>query len=234
MNALFLGMLSLYLAQSVYLNSRGNGSEHKTPPAAFVLQGPLLLLACWYAWRQGVINRDLVSPVYILGGVVAGHLIFGISLYLTHHDLRDAARHFLDLHSLRYFLVENPMLIFRFVSVSISEELIYRAAAQTIIQQVTDSPALAILIVALGFSMVHAHFFRNPFSQSAEFVAFALLLGALYYWTHSLVLVVVIHTLRNLEIVYLEYLVKLDELGDEVSAMKYIENAYTPAPAFRS
>ena len=62
--------------------------------------------------------------------------------------------------------------------------------------------------------------------QSAEFVGFAVLLGALYYLTQSLSLVVVVHTLRNLEIVYLEYLIKVDELGDEAVALDALERTY--------
>jgi len=77
---------------------------------------------------------------------------------------------------------------------------------------------------------VRKPFFQNTPSSPLEFLIFALLLGTLYYWTNSLILVVIIHTLRNLESVYLEYLQKLDELGDETEALRAIEERYSWRP----
>ena len=73
--------------------------------------------------------------------------------------------------------------------------------------------------------MVHAHFFRNSLTQSVEFVMFALLLGVLYWLTGSLIFVIAIHAIRNIEIAYLEFLGKLEELGDEGEALREIEHA---------
>jgi membrane protease YdiL (CAAX protease family) len=85
-----------------------------------------------------------------------------------------------------------------------------------------------ILAVAAAFVVVHKHFFENTWHISLEFVIFALLLGGLYFWTGSFILVMVIHALRDIEIAYLEYLIKVEELGDAEQAAKAIEQAYMP------
>jgi membrane protease YdiL (CAAX protease family) len=106
----------------------------------------------------------------------------------------------------------------RFLAVSVGEEMIYRVTAQTLAIAVTKSPAAGILAVALVFSVVHRHFFRNETGQSLEFAVFAILLGVLYYWTGSLILVVVVHAVRNTEIAYLEHVLQLEETEDGESA----------------
>lgn len=229
MKIFFLVLLGAYIAYSVVINRREQGVNLRRPPVALVLlQTPLLVLAFYFAAQRGVFSRDLVSPVRIGLGVVVGHLVFGISLLITHRNLQDAAWHFVDFGSLWRFLVEIPGLLLRFFGVSFIEEMIFRVNAQAIVIEWTQHPLLAIILVAAAFSAVHQHFFRNPPVQSIEFAGFALLLGALYYWTNSLVLVMVVHTLRNLESLYLDYLVKVDELGDETLAMQAIEKEHAP------
>ena len=88
--------------------------------------------------------------------------------------------------------------------------------------------AAGIVLIAAAFVVVHKHFFENTWYVSVEFCAFALLIGVLYYWTESFILVIVIHALRDIEIAYLEYLVKVEELGDEAQAAHAIEQAYRP------
>ena len=223
---ILLGAYVLYSLLSRRAEDDPGGSRF--PLLAFLIQTPLFLMACHFGAQQGVFSRDLVSPLSIGLGLVAGHMVFGASLLVTHRVFRDAAGHFVDLASLWRFLVEVPGLLLRFLAVSFSEELLFRVAAQPILIGWTGSSVAAILLVAVAFSVVHKHFFRNAFSQSAEFLGFAILLGALYLWTNSLILVVVVHTLRNLESLYLDYLIKVDELGDEEAAMNAIEQIYLP------
>ncbi len=228
-----LGVYALY-ATACNWSHRNRAGTPRAGRFVFWLQSPLFFVASYIAVRQGIFTRDLVSPFSIGLGLLLGHLIFGVSLWLTHQVLRDAWGHFCDLQALWAFLVENPSLLLRFTTVSLTEEMIYRAAAQPLLCNWTHWPLFSVVVVAISFSLVHDHFFRNPWMQSLEFLLFSLLLGALYYWTHSLSLVIVIHTLRNLESVYLEYLVKVDELGDAVLAQQAIDAAYALRPSERS
>ena len=227
MTTLFLCLFVLYLLYAVIANrTEQDGAPRKQSKLTLFLQSPVFLLSVWMGVEQGVVSRDLVSPIMIGAGLLLGHLVFGVSLLVTHRELRESTEHVLDLGALWRFLVENPNLLFRFLAVSLTEELIYRVAAQPMLIAATGNAVAGILVTAAAFSVIHWHFFRNPVIQSAEFLAFALLLGCLYHWTGSFSLVVTIHTVRNLEIVYLEYLVKLSEVGDEQQAMQAVEAQY--------
>jgi hypothetical protein len=199
-----------------------------------LLQTPLFVIACILAFRGGAIDRSLVSPLYLGAGLLFGHVTFGASVYATHNVWRDVMEHFLDWRGLGHFVIETPEMMLRFVGVSITEELIYRVAAQSLLIAACGRAWLAIVVVAAAFSVVHRHFFRNSIEQSAEFAVFSVLLGALYYWTGSLILVIVVHTVRNLESLYLEYLLRVDELGDEAKALQAIEEQYMRLPVERS
>ena len=187
------------------------------------LQMVLFIVASYYGYRQGVFSRQLVSPVYICLGFLAGHLIFGISLLITQQSARAAASHFVDFHALWNFVIESPAVLMQFITVGIAEELIYRVGMQPLLIAWTGSAALGIAIVAIVFSFVHEHFLRNDIMQSSEFLGFAILLGVLYYWTGSLILIIVVHAVRNIEIAFLEYLVRLDETGSEEVAARESE-----------
>ncbi|MBI2426171.1 MAG: CPBP family intramembrane metalloprotease [Candidatus Hydrogenedentes bacterium] len=228
----FLIMVAVYLGYSMWLNrSAEDPLFQRSKIKTYLVQGPLFVLACVLGWRAGVFGRELVSVYYLGAGLLIGHLIFGISLLSTHRKIGDTLRVLLDLPSLWAFAVETPGLLFRFLLVSFSEELIYRVALQSTLIEMAPSSSygvtFAVGITALSFSVVHWHFFRNRILDSVEFAGFAVLLGLLYMWTQSLLLVVVIHTLRNLEIVYLEYMRQLIERGDAQSAMEAIEAHYT-------
>lgn len=230
----FIILLSLYGLYTLWANrhpeKNENPATHPPPSGMILLQTPLFLFAFYLAWQYGAFSRDLVSPLSIAMGLVLGHLIFALSLLATHRVCRDVLTHFIDLKSTGWFLKENPGLILRFFGVAMTEEIIYRAAAQPLMSDLFSSAPLAIGLTAMLFSIVHKHFFQNTLLASLEFLVFALLLGALYYWTNSLILVVIIHALRNLESVYLEYLQKLDELGDETQALRTIEERYSWRP----
>jgi len=214
----FLLLFAAYAANAVLAN-RGDGGvaprAFRVTSAAFHV--PLFILACVYASREGAFSRQLVSPLYIAAGLLAGHLIFGVSLLITHQSLRAAVEQFFDMHALWAYAVENPRVLMRFLAVSVSEELVYRVAAQPLLIEATGNAAAGIVLVAAVFSVVHKHFFRNPVAQSLEFIGFALLLGVLYYGTGSLVLVLVIHAVRNAEIAFLEYLLEQQEAQEEAS-----------------
>ena len=202
-------------------SGRRAGSKYALLGAYF--QAVVFMAACWFGYHHGVFSRQLVSPLYIGLGLLAGHLIFGVSLLVTQQSLRASAEHFVDFHALWNYMIESPSVLLQFASVSIAEEMIYRVALQPLVMSWTGSTLAGIAIVAVVFSCVHEHFFRNEFMQSVEFMGFALLLGALYYWTGSLILVIVIHAVRNIEIAFLEYLIRLEETESEDAAARESE-----------
>lgn len=227
---LFLALLGLHIGHSVVANRR---PEPATPSrrgrlVLLATQTPLFLLACYFGGQEGVFSRQLVNPVYIGVGLLAGHLIFVLSLLVTHRSWEDAHSHFFDLGGVWNFTVENPVVLYRFSTVAVAEELIWRVGAQPLLIGMTGSPTVGIIVVAVAFAVVHRHFFQNSPAVSFEFLIFSLLLGGMFYWTGSLILVIVVHAVRDIEIAYLEYAIKVHELGDEEEAVRHIEQQYMP------
>lgn len=232
----FWALLAIHIVYSLVTNRMYPDGEHpqgRVRTIHVILQGPLLWSAIYIGLGMDVFSRELVSPVYIAAGLIAGHLIFGLSILATHQSLQDALAHFFDFGPIWNFTMDSPVVLTRFIGVAVAEELIWRVCAQTLAIEAFGAylpPAwavsAAIAAVAAAFVVVHKHFFENQWHVSLEFVAFALLLGALYHFTQSFILVIVIHALRDIEIAYLEYLGKIEELGDEAQAAQAIEQAY--------
>ncbi|MDP7639676.1 MAG: CPBP family intramembrane metalloprotease [Candidatus Hydrogenedentes bacterium] len=212
-----------------------NARVHSRLNVAF--QTVIFLLGARLAYDWGALSRDLLSPVAIAAGLLAGHFIFGLSLLATHSSMEDARGHFLDFGSVWDFVVEHPYVLSRFIYVGISEEIIWRGATQPALASALGWglgdgidplwPTLAAIgIVAVAFSVVHDHFFHNAPMVTAEFLGFALLLGVLYYWTGSLIMVIIIHAVRDIEIAYLEFAINVHEFGDEEKAAAEVERVY--------
>jgi membrane protease YdiL (CAAX protease family) len=178
-----------------------------------LLQTGLLGLGCYIGFVDGVLGRSLFDPEWVILGLVAGHIVFGISLIFSHRSLDtlgDIAAYALDPRPFGRFVGHSPHQVFACLDVSLIEELIYRVAAQGVLLAMTGSPWIAIGVTALLFSMVNRHFFYNHVVDSLEFLAFSLLLGVLYHVTGSFMLVVMIHMVRNIEIVYFDHATRPD------------------------
>jgi membrane protease YdiL (CAAX protease family) len=241
---IFLLLLAGHTVFAVVTNQRKGAEQNKTVRLAHILlQGPILWLAFYFGACQGVFSRQLVSPVHIGLGLVAGHVIFALSLLATQHRvsdiktlLREEGFVLYDVGALWDFAVASPVVLVRFIRVGFAEELIWRVVAQTLaIQALGDCGASAaaatwagILGVAVAFSVAHKKVFTDSLPVAVEFIAFAILLGVLYHWTGSFILVMIIHALRDIEVTHLEYLAKVEELGDETRAAQEIEQAYLP------
>lgn len=171
------------------------------------LQTVLLVMAVYFAFGEDVLDRSLLHAKWVILGLVAGHVIFGVSLLFSHRSLdstRDIVAYVADPGPVLRYVARAPRQLFACLDISLIEELVYRVAAQTMIYVLTGNPWLAIVTTAIVFAVVHRHFFYNHVVDSIEFVLFSLVLGVLYYWTESLTLVVLIHTVRNVEIVYFD------------------------------
>lgn len=232
---IFWSVLVVHVVYSLIVNRRDHDDnpKSKTRLVHVTLQGPLLWSAMFIGWYMGVFSRDLVSPVYIGLGLVAGHLLFGLSIWATHLSLRDALAHFFDFGPIWNFSMDSPSVLTRFIGVAFAEELIWRVVAQTyaidMLSRAMPRPQAVVIgigIVALAFVVIHKHFFENTWYVSLEFVAFSVIIGAMYFWTQSFIMAIIVHALRDIEIAYLEYLEKVEELGDEAQAAQAIDQAY--------
>lgn len=217
----FLGLLARQVRQKSRDAVDVEGAGGVSYVAGGMLQTLLLLLSCYVAYDAGALGRSLFTPEWVILGVLAGHAVFGVSLCFSHRSLKSLqriARYMVDVRPLARFAGAAPPQLFACVDVSLMEEIIYRVAVQGALVALLGSPAAAIVIVAIVFSVVHRHFFYNHVVDSVEFLAFSLLLGVLYYMTGSLMLVVMIHTVRNFEIVYFDSAESPLDVDDEPTA----------------
>lgn len=196
---------------------------------AFWLQAPLMAAAVWLANDFGALSRDLVNPLFVAVGFLIGYAVHGISLVVTNlsKDYRGLAaglgEYFGEWGRRGRYFANTPEVFFVLVMNSIVEETIYRGAAQPLLLHATGNPWLAVAVVAILFSAGHKHFLRGRAIESVEFVVYALLLGGLYHWTGSLILVIVAHTVRNFELHFQKFLIKVEELGNEEEALAAAE-----------
>jgi len=223
---IFLAIFAVYLLITVAGHIRGREPEEPQPPSLFraLAQSPLVLLAFVLAWQFGAIDRALFSLPLLLLGLIAGHVIFVCSVLLTHRVASDAWQVLLDLAGPRDFFVNNPNVVIRITHLSLTEELIYRAVLQAILIDYAG-PGLGIGLTAALFALSHEHLFRNRFWESLEFVVFSVFLGALYFYTSSLALVVTIHAVRNFAIAHIEFHGRVEELGSEAAAQAELDRA---------
>ena len=232
---LFLGYHVFAIVRNVRTTSQDEPAPRGRGPLYWV-QAPLMVAAVWAAHDFGAISRALVNPVYISAGFLLGYAIHAVSLVVTNlsKDYGGLASGLLEYFRewrlrARYF-VETPEVFFVLAANSIVEETIYRAAAQPLLIGATGMPMIAIAAVAVLFSAGHRHFLRGRLLESIEFLAYALLLGALYFWTGSLILVIVVHTVRNFELHFQKFLIRVEELGGEEQALAAVDTPYRRTP----
>jgi membrane protease YdiL (CAAX protease family) len=153
----------------------------------------------------------------VLAGVLAGYAVHAVSLLVTNgvqhlRELLPALGDYFSSWRARWeYFADNPMVMGMLAVNSVVEEILYRAAAQSLLIEATGRPWACILLVAILFSAAHQHFLRGPLLEGVEFLAYAVLLGALYYATGSLVFVMVIHTVRNFELYYQQFLIEKEK-----------------------
>lgn len=216
------------IARNVRGREAQSGEKRRRGPG-FWLQAPLMATAVWIANDSGVLSRDLVNPLFVALGMAIGYAVHGASLLVTNlsRDYRGLAaglgEYFGEWARRGRYFTDTPEVFFLLVMNSIVEETIYRGAAQPLLAQATDSPWLAVGVVAVLFSAGHRHFLRGRLIESVEFLLYALLLGSLYHWTGSLILVIVVHTVRNFELHFQKFLIKVEELGNEEEAIAAAE-----------
>ena len=93
----------------------------------------------------------------------------------------------------------RPMLLVQCLFVATYEEFLWRATAQPFLGQLLRNPVAVILIIAVLFTLLHQRMFTHNIER-AEFLAFSAVLGSIYYLTSSLLFVVIVHAIRDINI----------------------------------
>ncbi|MGC8737603.1 MAG: CPBP family glutamic-type intramembrane protease [Candidatus Hydrogenedens sp.] len=188
-----------------------------------IIQSLLLICAIFYLFIQQILPRNLFFVPNWIVGLVLGHILYTIGFLITVGFNSIVKNQFLSFLQVFRFSFLSPVLLGKTFTVALTEEIIYRATIQPILIGIMGSPAIAILIVSLTFTLVHEHIFQNQLRQNIEFLIFSIIISILYHVTNDLGFVTILHFIRNMESNYLEYLDKLQEINDPDKCMDELE-----------
>lgn len=192
------------------------------PKCVGVSQFALLLISIIYLFNYTIFPRNLLFFPTWLMGILIGHLLYTLGLILTSWNLQMVS-HLISFLNILKFCFLSPLILSRTFTGAVIEEVIYRGFFQAILADYFKSYLIGILIVAIGFSLVHKHIFKSSLLQSVEFFVFSIVLGVLYYFTYDLGLVTMVHFWRNMSTNYLDYLEKIEENRDSEQAISEFE-----------
>jgi len=140
--------------------------------------------------------HDLV----IISGIalLLSQLILLLSLTITTQSLTQAAR--LLLVAARS-LIDNPSAIaWKYVVIAAIEELFWRGT----IQRALGHNIFSVLFVALAFCLAHKSKSGTTMTKFIELFIFSLILGLAFSVTDNIYLVIIIHSLRNINLTSLK------------------------------
>lgn len=201
-------------------------------PLGFIMHAPLLIIAIVYGVQHDLWTRDLVSPAHWMVGFIAGHLLFALAVLITHASTRDAWETLKDVRDFCSFVLNAPSVISRYVTIAFGEEVIWRMGGQSIFIALMapylgqNAVYAGIGLVALLFTLAHEKVIKRGWLVAIEFLLFSVIIGAVYHFTGSIALCMAIHFIRDLEIVYGEYVEKVHEWGDRERASDFIDRRY--------
>jgi membrane protease YdiL (CAAX protease family) len=163
-----------------------------------VLGLAVVVSAFWLNGRTGL--HFTSNPLlFAIIGLAGGHILFGVSLLLTNGSVRETVQYTFTLRQAVGFWAKRPMPLVQALIVAFYEEFVWRATVQEDLVARLGSPFVAVPVAAIFFTVLHRHTFTDR-HQKVEFLIFSLILGGAYLATGSLVLVVLIHAVRNTDI----------------------------------
>lgn len=200
----------------------------KLAPLIKGVQSLLLVCAVSYLVLQQVLPRNFFSIHGWILGLLSGHVLYTLGFLITVGFDPIVKRQFLSLPQLISFCSLSPLILGRTFTVALTEEIIYRATIQPVLMEIIKNTPITILIVAVAFTLVHEHIFRNQLRQNIEFLVFSIIIGILYLLTNDLGFVTILHFIRNMESNYLEFQEKLQETEDIDKCLDELEKTLFP------
>jgi len=189
----FLAFLLVYVALAAFAPtgsklSRGN----------FVLGNVLVvagLVLNWQAFRGTPPFRPLLIPVALL----CGQLLYMVAVLATRLSVKEAVSAALPSANIATTCRKRPLLLAQYCFMVTYEEFLWRATAQRFFADVLTSASVAILITACLFTLLHQKMFDHNV-EKIEFLVFSVVLGLIYYYTASLLFVVLVHAVRDVNV----------------------------------
>lgn len=219
---LFLAVLLCYVALAAFARPKNRLSR-----VNFLLGNALLAFAIALNWRAFG-GTPPARPLLIIAAVSCGQLLYMFAVLATKLSLREAVSAAIPSANVVTSCRRRPMLLVQCFFVATYEEFLWRATAQPFLGQLLGNPVVVILIIAVLFTLLHQRMFTHNIER-AEFLAFSAILGSIYYLTSSLLFVVIVHAIRDINIKCKATQTGLEPIAGPTSFVSYARSEREPA-----
>ena len=168
---------------------------HLVPSIAFTIE--VCIIAAIGRWRL-LFSVNNLNPFFLILSLILGTFLFYISLLINRLSFHEAARYTFPFANMLRFHATHLNRLGHYIFVSLREELLWRAT----VQYVMGNSALAVVITALLFTLVHIRSNKINLLELSDFMIFSLFLGFVFWQYENLVLVIFIHTIRNMNLIF--------------------------------
>lgn len=190
---LFLAVLSCYVVLAAFARPASRLSRIN-----FLLGNALLVFALALNWRAFG-GTPPFRPLLVVAAVLCGQLLYMFAVLATKLSFRKAVSAAIPSVHVVTSCRRRPLLLAQCLFVATYEEFLWRATAQPLLGQLLGNPAAVILIIAVLFTFLHQRMFTHNIER-AEFLVFSVVLGSIYHATSSLLFVVIVHAIRDINI----------------------------------
>jgi|GEM_PF-2708386 len=191
--SVFVGLLLMYVGLVAFAPDTRRLSR-----VNLVLRTVLLLLGValnWQAFRGTPPFRPLLIPV----ALVCGQLLYVGAVFATGLSLKEAVQAAIPSPNIAVSFVRHPVLLVQYCFFATFEEFLWRATGQRFLTLILSNTGIALVMTALLFTILHTKMFTHDV-EKIEFMVFSVILGLLYHLTASLLFVVLVHLVRDLNI----------------------------------
>lgn len=136
-------------------------------------------------------------PKEIIWGILAGQILFIFSVLVTTLSFKITFNYLKKVVFLASYYLKSWRSAAFYLTAAFFEEVVWRVSVQSLLGY--SYPA--ILITSLLFTA--DHWKKTKFIELFELFLFSCILGVCFYKTHSLILIVIIHAIRNVNSEYL-------------------------------
>ena len=201
---IFVAFLLVYVALAAFAPTGSKLSRvNLVLGNALVVAG---LVLNWRAFQGTPPFRPLLIPV----ALICGQLLYMVAVFATKLSIKEALSAVIPSADIATTCRRRPLLLAQYCFMVTYEEFLWRATAQRLLEDMLANAAGAILITACLFTLLHLKMFDHNV-EKIEFLVFSVVLGLIYYFTASLLFVVLVHAVRDVNVKC-----KLRESGTEI------------------
>lgn len=157
----------------------------------------LFLISIFQRYRI-LLNLYNYNPLWLISGLLTGHLLFFVSLIINRLSLKEALKFSLPFKSIYRYYLSHKLIVRKYFFVSLYEEFLWRGT----IQYLLGSSYLAVTITAFLFTITHVRQRGNNVFEILDLLLFAFLLGLLFFCYQNILFVIILHAIRNINISY--------------------------------